>query len=73
MIFLEKPKLRDYIDKIRNTISQLLDISIDRISVKATTGEKRGLIGTNQLIVCEAVVLVTKRSDNDARNKPWKL
>lgn len=73
MIFLEKPKLNTYIEKIRETIAQLLDISLDRISVKATTGEKRGLIGTSQMIVCEAVVLVTKRSDEDARNKPWKL
>jgi 2-C-methyl-D-erythritol 2,4-cyclodiphosphate synthase len=73
MIFLEKPKLSNHIKAIRETIAQLLDIAIDRVSVKATTGEKRGLIGTHQMIVCDAVVLVTKWSDEDARNKPRKL
>lgn len=58
MIFLQTPKLKDYIQPIRASIAALLNISIDQISVKATTGEKKGLIGTSEIIVCESVVLI---------------
>ncbi len=60
MVFLEKPKLRSFIEAIRKSIAMLLNISVDLVSVKATTGEKIGIVGTSQAIVCETVLLVEK-------------
>lgn len=60
MIFLETPKLRDSIDQMRLNIANLLHIDINRVSIKATTGEKVGIIGKREAIVCEAIVLLTK-------------
>lgn len=60
MIFLQTPKLKDYILPIRASIASILNLTIDQISVKATTGEKKGLIGNSEVIVCESVVLIQK-------------
>jgi 2-C-methyl-D-erythritol 2,4-cyclodiphosphate synthase len=60
MVFLESPKLRTYIDEMRRNIASLLDCDVDQVSVKATTGEKVGIIGTRKAIVCETVVLLSK-------------
>lgn len=59
MIFLEKPKLKDHILSIRNNIANMLEIPVDCVSVKATTGEKVGIVGREEAIVTETVVLVS--------------
>lgn len=59
-IYAEKPKLRPYIDIIRESISKVLNIDVDQISVKATTHEKMGSVGKLEAISSEAVVLVEK-------------
>ena len=65
MVFLERPKLAPYILRVRESIALLLDIGVGQVSVKATTGEKIGLVGTGQAIVCETVVLVSERERLD--------
>lgn len=57
-VFLEKPKLRDYIDLMRENIAVLLDINIDQVSVKATTSEKVGIVGRREAIMTESIVLI---------------
>lgn len=51
-------------EAIRNSISSIINLSIDRISVKATTWEKMGFVGRGEAIATEALVLV--ESDNKA-------
>lgn len=57
-ISLEKPKLRPHIDRMRENIAQALEIEIDRVSVKAKTGEKVDAVGEQRAIKAEAVVLL---------------
>lgn len=45
---------------MRSNISNLLEIEIDQVSVKATTGEKVGIVGRKEAIVTESVVLLEK-------------
>lgn len=59
-VYAEKPKLRPYIDIIRNSIANILGIDINQVSVKATTHEKMGSIGKMEAISSEAVVLVER-------------
>lgn len=59
-ITLEKPKLRNYIDQIRENISKVLEINIDCVSVKAGTNEGCGEIGRNEAISAESIVLLEK-------------
>lgn len=51
-------------EAIRNSISSIINLSVDRISVKATTWEKMGFVGRGEAIATEALVLV--ESDNKA-------
>lgn len=45
IIACQSPKLKNYIDKMREKISNILEIEIDRVSVKATTTEGLGFVG----------------------------
>ena len=57
-IYSEKVKISPIKLKLRESISNILNIDIDRISVKATTYEGLDSIGNNLAIACEAVCLV---------------
>lgn len=59
-VFAEKPKLNPYIKEIRESISNILNIDISKISVKATTHEKLGPIGEGLAISSESVCLLDK-------------
>lgn len=60
VIMAQKPKLQNYIDKMRENISDILNIDKDQISIKATTTEKLGFIGREEGIAVEAVCLLEK-------------
>jgi len=59
-IVAEEPKLSGHIPKMRENISDVLNIDINQVSVKATTTEKMGFVGKKEGIAAYAVVL-TKR------------
>ncbi len=44
-VVLQQPKIGPYIKKMRENIASMLDISIDQVSIKATTSEQLGFIG----------------------------
>ena len=59
-VLLEEPKLSSYIHEMRSNIANLLEIKIEQVSVKATTGEKVGIVGKKEAIVSESIVLLEK-------------
>lgn len=59
-IIIEKPKLRDYIDMMRETIAKLLNLRLDQVSIKAKTSEKIGIVGRGEAAIAEAIVLLVK-------------
>lgn len=59
-VFAEYPKLNPYIQKIRENISEHLNISLDQISVKATTYEGLEAIGRGEAIASEAICLLRR-------------
>lgn len=58
---LERPKIRKYVDAMRTRIAEILDISIDDVSIKATTKEGLDAVGEQQGIEAAAVVLLIKK------------
>lgn len=60
VILAERPKMAEHIGTMRETLSGLIDVSVDRISVKAKTGEGIGPIGHGEAIAARVVVLVFK-------------
>jgi len=61
VVKLQRPKLMEFIPKMKENLGNVLNIPSNRISVKAKTGEKMGPIGEEKLIECEAVVLLKAR------------
>lgn len=59
-IAMQKPKLRPYIDTMRSTLSDVVGIDVDRISVKATTTEHLGFEGREEGVSATAVALLCK-------------
>lgn len=60
MLCLEAPKINPYIPQMRENIAKVLGISVDEISVKATTNETMGFIGREEGVVAYAVCLLEK-------------
>lgn len=61
-IALQRPKLAPYIASMRETLASILQVSTDRVSVKATTTEHLGFVGRGE--GCEAWANVMIISDN---------
>ena len=57
-IIAQRPKLKDYIPKMRETIAHICGVSEDRINVKATTEEHLGFTGREEGISAHAVCLL---------------
>ncbi|MEX1011891.1 MAG: 2-C-methyl-D-erythritol 2,4-cyclodiphosphate synthase [Balneolaceae bacterium] len=57
-VVAEKPKLTPWRDRICESIAGLLDVEVNRVSVKATTNELMGPVGREEAIVAYATVLV---------------
>ena len=58
MVTLEKPKLKDYIVEMRNNIANILETSIDNVSVKAGTNEGLDALGKGEAVKAEVIVLL---------------
>jgi 2-C-methyl-D-erythritol 2,4-cyclodiphosphate synthase len=61
ILCMQKPKVASYIPVMRQTLAETMDISLDDISVKATTTEHLGFEGREEGISAIANVLITKR------------
>lgn len=59
-ISAQQPKLKPFIPEMEITMAKVLQIDVDKISVKATTTEKLGFEGREEGISVNAVVLLKK-------------
>ena len=57
-ICLQQPKINPHIPEMKNTLSSILEIPEEDISIKATTTEKLGFVGTEAGVAAYAVVLL---------------
>ena len=61
IIHAQEPKLGPHKPAIRASLARLLGLEEHAMNVKAKTGENRGPVGRQEVIVCEAVVLIETR------------
>lgn len=59
-IIIEQPKLRNYIDQMRNNLATDLMVDLDQINIKAKTSEAVGMVGRGEAVIAEVVVLLIK-------------
>ncbi|MCR4964721.1 MAG: 2-C-methyl-D-erythritol 2,4-cyclodiphosphate synthase [Bacteroidales bacterium] len=55
-LILEEPKMKPYIDEMVATLSTILHIEADRLSIKAKTNEKMGYTGQKEGVAAMAIV-----------------
>ena len=61
-IILQKPMVGPHITKIKNNLSTLMDINKDKVSVKATTTDGLGFVGTSEGWSALAISTLTKKN-----------
>ena len=61
VVIAEEPKISPYRDKIAESISVILLVPREAVSVKGKTAEKIGTIGAGKAIAAHAVVLLEER------------
>ena len=57
---LEEPKIMKFVPQMQQAIATILNITIDDISIKATTTEKLGFAGREEGLFANATVLLQK-------------
>ena len=59
-VILERPKLKDHRQLIRERLAEALGLELDRVSVKFKTAEKVGPVGEGRSAEAQAVVTLEK-------------
>lgn len=62
VVKLQKPKLLPHRERMIKSIAQILDVSTERVFVKAKTAEGLGEVGKSEAIECQAICLLTRNS-----------
>jgi 2-C-methyl-D-erythritol 4-phosphate cytidylyltransferase / 2-C-methyl-D-erythritol 2,4-cyclodiphosphate synthase len=61
-VILEKPKIRDHVDRMRELIGSVLGLDPSRVSIKGKTNEGVGAIGRGEAIAAHAIALLRSKS-----------
>ena len=59
-VILERPKLKDYRQPIRESLARTLEIALDRVSVKFKTAERVGPVGEGFSAEAQAIVTLSR-------------
>jgi len=59
-VILERPKLKDYRQPIRESLARTLEIEVDRVSVKFKTAERVGPVGEGRSAEAQAIVTLSR-------------
>jgi 2-C-methyl-D-erythritol 2,4-cyclodiphosphate synthase len=59
-VILERPKLKDYRQAMRENIAAILALELDRVSVKFKTAEKVGPVGEGRSAESQAIVTLRR-------------
>ena len=60
-VIAQAPRLAPHIDAMRVTIANALAIGVDRVSVKATTNDGLGIVGSGDAIAALAIATLDKK------------
>lgn len=63
-VMAERPKLKPYIQAMRERLASVLGIHVDRVSVKAKTNEGLESVGRGEAIAAQAMALLARAEAN---------
>ncbi len=61
-ILLEKPKLKNYKEKIRQSISELVKLPVENVNIKAKSNEGMGFVGRQEGIAAYCVCEIQQKA-----------
>ena len=61
-VILERPKLKDYRERMREKIASVLGVDVDRVSVKFKTAEKVGPVGEGRSAEAQAIAMLIRKN-----------
>ena len=61
-VLAEKPRIANHIEKMKETIADVLNLNPEQVNIKATTNEKIGAIGREEGIAAMASVILYRRN-----------
>ena len=64
-VVLERPKLRPHVDAMRANVADALGLAVGAVSVKATTSEQMGFVGTREGAAAYAVCALLPAQADD--------
>lgn len=67
-LMAEQPKLKPYIQAMRERLAEVLEVDLDSVSVKAKTSEGLDAIGRGEAMAAQAVVLLIADKASDSGN-----
>lgn len=59
-ILAQRPKMAPHLNQMRQNLAELLQVTLDCVSIKATTTEKLGFVGREEGIAAQVVILLEK-------------
>jgi 2-C-methyl-D-erythritol 2,4-cyclodiphosphate synthase len=65
-VMAERPRLRPYIQSMRERLAEVLGVDVDRVSVKAKTSEGLESVGRGEAMAAHAVALLIKQEQRYA-------
>jgi 2-C-methyl-D-erythritol 2,4-cyclodiphosphate synthase len=68
-VILERPKLKDFREAIRDKLAEALGLAADRVSVKFKTAEKLGTVGEGRSAEAQAVATLERSVPNHAGDR----
>lgn len=60
-VCLQEPKLSPHIEEMKVTLAEVMGIPVNDVSIKATTTEKLGFVGTKEGVSAHAVALIFQK------------
>lgn len=59
-IVMQRPKLRGAIPEMESNLARVMQVGVEDVAVKATTGEKLGFVGREEGVAAHAICLLLK-------------
>lgn len=67
-VMAEQPRLKPYIQAMREQLAEVLEVDLDSVSVKAKTSEGLDAIGRGEAMAAQAIVLLIADKTSDSGN-----
>ena len=62
-VICEKPKLAPYLDAMKRRLGKILQVAVDRVSIKGKSNEGLGWIGSGEGLAVHSVALIDRSSN----------